>query len=113
MGAKMRIAFASTDGTWVDQHFGSARYFQIFDLNEEACDFVEARRTESYCRGNCEGGFEHLLKALNDCDAIFVVKIGQGAAAFMISQGKRVFEAYGPVKDILDKLLKEGLLEER
>lgn len=109
----MRIAFASIDGTWVDQHFGSARYFQIFEIKEEAYEFVEARRTESYCRGNCEGGFEHLLKALNDCEAVFVVKIGQGAAAFMISHGKRVFEAYGPVKEILEQLLKGDLLEVR
>ncbi|NLL77804.1 MAG: diguanylate cyclase [Clostridiales bacterium] len=109
----MRVAFASIDGTWVDQHFGSARYFQIFDLKEETYEFVEARRTESYCRGNCEGGFEHLLKALDDCDAIFVVKIGQGAAAFMINHGKRVFEAYGPVRVILDRLLNGDLMEGR
>ena len=35
-----RVAFASTDGIQIDQHFGTARYWQIFDLGQTA-EFVE------------------------------------------------------------------------
>jgi len=106
-----RIAFAST-GEYVDQHFGSARYFQIYDLAEDGSrKHVETRIAEAKCRGNCEGGFDHLLQILNDCDAVFVSKIGQSAAAFMISRGKRVFEASGRVEDIIAKLAEENFLE--
>ena len=31
-----RIGLASIDGTVIDQHFGSARYWQIYDLDTEA-----------------------------------------------------------------------------
>jgi len=61
--------------------------------------------------GNCEGGFDHLLQALTDCDAVFAGRIGQSAAAFMISHGKRVFEASGRIEDILAKLTEEKFLE--
>jgi len=107
-----RIAFAAT-GEYVDQHFGSARYFQIYDLADKGeHEHVETRRPEAKCRGNCEGGFEHLLLVLNDCDAVFVSKIGQSAAAFMIGKGKRVFEANGKIEDILAKLAEGNLLNE-
>ncbi|MFV0412829.1 MAG: NifB/NifX family molybdenum-iron cluster-binding protein [Oscillospiraceae bacterium] len=108
----MRIAFASTNGDYVDQHFGSARYFQIFEVEGESSKLVETRTAQPQCQGSCEGGFEGLLQTLADCDAVFVLKIGQGAAAYMISHGKRVFEAYGLVDEILQQLAASNLLEQ-
>jgi nitrogen fixation protein NifX len=106
-----RIGFASIDGTVIDQHFGSARYWQIYDVDKEA-RFVETRKTAAKCQGHCEGGFDHLLSVLEDCDAIFVLKIGQAAAAVMIAKGKRVFEATGEVEEILAQLVGGRLHEE-
>ena len=106
-----RIAFASA-GEYVDEHFGSARYFQVYDLADSGNhEHVETRRTEAKYRGDCEGGFDHILQILNDCDAVFINKIGQSAAAFMIAQGKRVFEASGRLEDIIAQLKKENFLE--
>ena len=31
----MRIGLASIDGAYIDQHFGSARYWQIYDVDSE------------------------------------------------------------------------------
>ena len=106
-----RIGFASIDGSRVDQHFGSARYWQIYDISTKGM-FVEMRKTTAKCQGHCEGGFNHLLEVLDDCDAVFVSKIGQSAAAFMIGKGKRVFEAAGEVEEIITQLIEENLLEE-
>jgi len=104
-----RIAFAST-GEYIDQHFGSARYFQIYDIAGNEHHHVETRTTGGKGQSHCEGGFNHFLEILNDCDAVFIDKIGPGAAAFMIAHGKRVFEASGKVEDIIAKLTKEKLL---
>lgn len=106
-----RIGIASIDGTFIDQHFGSARYWQIYDVDTEA-HFVETRKTAAKCQGHCEGGFGHLLAVLDDCDAIFVLKIGETAAEFMLSKGKRVFEAAGEVDKILDQMVNGRLLED-
>lgn len=108
-----RIALASIDGTYVDQHFGSARIFQVFDVTGDSWTLVESRRTSALCQGSCEGGFEHLLEALGDCDAVFVSRIGPSAAAFMIGHGKRVFEAAGPVEDMLEEIISQGTLDEQ
>jgi predicted Fe-Mo cluster-binding NifX family protein len=108
----MRIAFAGT-GEYVDQHFGSARYFQVYDLADDGTyTAVETRVTAALCQGNCEGGFGHLLKVLDDCDAVFVSKIGQSAAVFMIQNGKRVFEASGKMEEIIAHLISGNVLKE-
>lgn len=106
-----RVAFASIDGASIDQHFGAAHYWQIYDINAKGV-FIETRKTAAKCRGHCEGGFEHLLAMLRDCDAVFVSKIGPQAATFMISKGKRVFEAAGEVNEIISQLIEQDLLKE-
>jgi len=107
-----RVAFASMDGSRVDQHFASARYFQVYDIDGGEYRHVETRKPQAKCQGHCEGGFERLLEALSDCDAVFVSMIGQSAAEFMIGRGKRVFEAEGAVDAIIAELIKGNLLKE-
>jgi predicted Fe-Mo cluster-binding NifX family protein len=108
----IRIAFASIDGTYIDQHFGNARIFQVFDVAGGSYELVESRKIDAFCCGHCEGGFDHLLEALSDCNAVFVGKIGKPAAAFMIQHGKRVFEASGPVEEIIAQIISGNLLDE-
>ncbi len=104
----MRVAFASIDGSYIDQHFGSARWWQIYDVGEDGGVFVETRKSQADHAGHRDGGFHHLLKLLNDCDAVFVSKIGQPAAAFMIQNGIRVFEAEGEVAGIIQEVKNGG-----
>lgn len=106
-----RIAFASIDGTRVNQHFASARYWQIYDIDSQA-HFVETRKPLYLHQGHCEGGFGPLLTLLSDCHAIFVTRIGQAAAIALMRSGKRVFEASGQINDILDQLIRGNLLKD-
>jgi predicted Fe-Mo cluster-binding NifX family protein len=82
----------------------------VYDIEGREYRSIETRKTAAKCQGGCEGGFDHLLKALGDCDAVFVSKIGQGAAAFMIGHGKRVFEAAGEVEEIIARIIEGNLL---
>ena len=105
----VKIAFAAT-GNDIDQHFGSARYWQIYDLADDGTyAHIESRKTAAKCQGGCEGGFDHLAEALKDCGAVFVSKIGPGAAAFMISRGMRIFEAAGGIDEILTRFAENDL----
>lgn len=108
----VRIGLASIDGSYVDQHFGAARYWQIYDIGGDRGTFVETRKTKPSCKGHCEGGFEGIFEVLEDCDALFVSKIGKSAACAMLQKGKRVFEAAGPVEEIVEQIVGQGLLDE-
>ncbi len=108
---KMRIAFASRDNGVIDQHFGSARYWQIYDL-DGGSSFVETRKVPVIYEGHHEGRFRQLLSVLEDCDAVFVSHIGESAAEYMYRHNKRVFEAAGEVSEIITELLSGDLLKE-
>jgi len=109
IGDCMRVAFASLDNNRIDQHFGNARYWQIYDLDGDST-FIETRKVPVSYQGHHEDKFKLLLSVLKDCDAVFVIQIGESALEFMVRNNKRVFEATGKVLLIIRKLLKGNLL---
>ncbi|MCR4690736.1 MAG: diguanylate cyclase [Lachnospiraceae bacterium] len=106
----MRIGFASTDGISVNEHFGHAKYWEIYELNKEA-EFVETRMVRAGCSCHDPGVFDEMLSLLSDCSALVVSRIGEGAAAYVTGKGKRVFEAAGYIEQLAE-ILYEKLAEE-
>ena len=110
-----RIAVASSGGVEVDLHFGHAGEFQIYDVEGDNYRFVESR----YARPSCQhqshntNRFDRIIELLSDCDAIFVSRIGNGAAEYMITNGVRVFEAPYKINEVIQIVLEQKLLEER
>jgi len=73
-----RVAVATKGGGLVDQHFGHAREFLVYDVARDGARLVGRRATDTYCLGG-EGqddALEVSLRALADCDAVLVAKIG-------------------------------------
>jgi nitrogen fixation protein NifB len=73
-----RVGVATKSGGLVDQHFGHAREFLVYDVSRAGVRLVGRRSTEAYCRGG-EGEDDALdvaLRALADCDAVLVAKVG-------------------------------------
>jgi predicted Fe-Mo cluster-binding NifX family protein len=108
-----RVAVASSDGDYVDEHFGNALYYQIYDERDNDWSFIETRKVRPGCGGadGCGGLGCQLAERLSDCEAIFVLRIGETAAAGAIAAGLRVFEAAGPVDDVLTYVSEKGFLE--
>lgn len=111
IGDTMRVAFASYDNTIIDQHFGSARYWQIYDIDSEST-FIETRKIPVTYQEKHELKFNQILTVLEDCEAFFVLQIGESAVAYMILNHKRVFEASGDIQSIAHELIKSDLLNE-
>jgi nitrogen fixation protein NifB len=73
-----RVAVATKAGGLVDQHFGHAREFLVYDVSRAGARLVGRRATDRYCVGG-EGEDDALaaaLRALSDCRAVLVAKIG-------------------------------------
>lgn len=103
-----RIAIASNDGVNVNEHFGRAAFFRIYDVNADGHNFVEVRDAVAACqkqRVHSKTNFDLTLDLLSDCEAILVSRIGEGAAAYIISKGIRVFEVSGNIDAVLDRLV--------
>jgi nitrogen fixation protein NifB len=75
---KILIAVATKGGGRVNEHFGHAKEFQIYELSTAGAKFVGHRRVDLYCQGGFgdEDALETVIRAINDCTAVFVAKIG-------------------------------------
>lgn len=112
-----KLAFASKDGSSVDLHFGLADHFLIFQIDDDGktVRFLENRHTTAACmatccsKGNEEKAFCEVSKQLNDVQAIFVSKIGEGAAQYLEDKGKVVYEAAYPIKPLINKIITDKI----
>ena len=82
-----KVAVASSDGKFVNQHFGRAEKFLIFELKDDGeYEFLELRETAPRCGGSADLK-RKTLDMISDCGIILISQIGPGAANKLISRG--------------------------
>ncbi len=93
----MKVAFATTDGTNVDEHFGRSGKFAVYELTMDGCRFVEIRRfadgrdtaveqTKGMGRMH-DDKVESKVERLADCKIIYLTEIGGPSAARLVRKG--------------------------
>lgn len=99
-----RVAVASTDGKYVNDHFGRARQFLIFEISSTGYQFIESRSNIPSCNPEQadEGGHNKTLKLLADCRAVVVARIGPGVEQVLAAQGIQAFT----IPDFIEEALK-------
>ena len=72
------VAVATKGEGRVNEHFGHAKEFQVYEANAHGAKFVGHRRVDLYCQGGYgeEDALPTIIRALNDCAAVLVAKIG-------------------------------------
>ena len=75
---RILVAVASQDEGKINQHFGHAKEFQIYEASMQGTRFIGHRRVDLYCQGGYdnEDVLPNILRALNDCHAVLASKIG-------------------------------------
>ncbi len=75
---KLLAAVATKGSGRINEHFGHAKEFQVYELSTAGAKFVGHRRVDLYCQGGFgeEDSLATITRALNDCSAVFVAKIG-------------------------------------
>jgi nitrogen fixation protein NifX len=101
-----RIAAASTDGKTINEHFGKASSFLIYDIGKEGSNFIEKRNvTPLNCESeHTEENLASAVEALKDCTAIVTVKIGGPVRRIFEINGISVFEKSDSIDNALAKL---------
>ncbi|GAB7027336.1 NifB/NifX family molybdenum-iron cluster-binding protein [Geotalea toluenoxydans] len=105
----MLIAVASKDGKEINQHFGHAERFLIYDVAGNEAKLVDEKQVERYCSMDQDHPMRaHLLsaiaEALMDCRALVCAQIGQAPQMEMERLGLDVFVTEGPIKPTLVEL---------
>lgn len=100
----MKVAFATTRGTTVDEHFGRAGAFAIYEITPEASEFLELRRlsetdfdtavVETRGMGALhDDAVTDKIAKLADCKIVYFTEIGGPAAAKLVRRGMMPLKA--------------------
>jgi nitrogen fixation protein NifX len=81
----MKIAFTTTDGSMIDQHFGQCESFQIWEVGPEQASFLESVITGEHGSDE-EDRISARAKILADCAIVYTMQIGGPAAAKLVAQ---------------------------
>jgi nitrogen fixation protein NifX len=94
----MKVAFASTRGTTVDEHFGRAGAFAIYNITPQGAEFLELRRVAEgeldtdvvVTRGMGDihdAAIAAKIDKLADAKIVYFTEIGGPSAAKLVRRG--------------------------
>jgi nitrogen fixation protein NifB len=96
----LKIAVASNDGSTVDEHFGRAKAFCIYEVEDDGTSrLVEHREIKP--GAEAAHGSDAAVEQLSDVNAVLVAQIGPNAQGALTRRGIRSFALGGPVDKAL------------
>lgn len=102
---KILVAVATKGGGLVNQHFGHAKEFQVYEVDGTEVRFISHRKVDHYCQGGYgeAATFDNIVKTIADCKAVLVAKIGESPKEKLLQAGIETVEAY----DVIEKVALE------
>lgn len=96
----IRVAVATKGGGLVNQHFGHAKEFQIYEVDDTQALFLETRQATSYCQGGhgAEESLNRIVRLLADCQGVLVSKIGTGPDDRLREAGIEPVQVYDAIE---------------
>jgi len=137
-----KYAVASKSGMLVDQHFGHAGEFYIYESNGKTVKFIEKRLVKNYCNGKAECGvkadhfgqddsvgpnnksgpdvsaddknpaMDSILAAVSDCTCVLALRCGDAPMRKLESLGIDVISTYDRIEDAVLKTAATQLKKE-
>ncbi len=93
---KLQIAVATKSGMIVDQHFGHASEFYVYEYGNGNAVFKEKRAVKQYCNGQeecneAEDKMVNIIATISDCKAVIAMRIGEAPKQQLKSKGILTF----------------------
>ena len=118
------MAVATAGGGVINQHFGHAREFLIYEANSHDVRFISHRKTDLYCSGDetCGDGesvLQKTINALKGCEVVLCSKIGYEPwgmleEAGIMPNGEHAMEAIEEaVAAVYREMGEKGLLDKK
>ena len=95
-GQSMLVAVATKGGGRVNEHFGHAKEFQIYEASSKGVVFVGHRKVEAYCMGGFgeDATLDAVIAALEGVRHVLCAKIGDCPKDMLEAAGIEASDAY-------------------
>jgi nitrogen fixation protein NifX len=106
----MNVAFASSDGVVIDQHFGWAKTFYLYALDKESSKLLNIIDSSKEIEGEKEK-LNYKIEILSDADIIYSTQIGPTASKMVqasgvhpvrVAEGEKIEEAIAKLQEMLN-----------
>lgn len=93
--ARILVAVATQGGGRVNQHFGHAKEFQVYEASAAGVRFIGHRKVDAgYCGGGGDTALEGIIKALVGVEVVLCAKIGECPQDKLVAAGIATSDAY-------------------
>lgn len=101
-----KIAVASSDGKFVNQHFGQINQLYIYEVEDKNYKFIELRKVNIDNSEDHNKKFFSIVNYILDCKIVLVSQIGQKAVRFLAGNGITAFDIEESIDSAIKKLIK-------
>jgi nitrogen fixation protein NifX len=105
---KILVGIVSSDGKNINEHFGRAEKFYIYEIDGNNIEFIEERDAKEY-----SGNWEVHYEILKDCAYIFAGAAGIHPINFFAQKGIRVAAGEGNIEKALKGFIKRRHIIEK
>ena len=93
---RLLVAVATKGGARVNEHFGHAREFQIYEAGPKGIRLIGHRKVDAYCMGGFgeDATLGPTIAALDGIDTVLCAKIGDCPRDALLDAGITVIDAY-------------------
>ena len=106
----MNIAFASTEGELVDQHFGWSKKFYLYKVDKEGYEFLNEIDSSNEPEGEKEK-LDYKIGTISEADIMYCTQIGPTASKMIqssgvhpvrVAEGEKITDAISKMQDMLN-----------
>ncbi len=108
------MAVASKGGGVINEHFGHAREFLVYEASPAGVRFIGHRKTDLYCTGGdtcgeTETALDQIIRSLSGCEAVLCSKIGYEPWEILEAAGIQPNGEHGmePIEDAVAAVYRE------
>ena len=105
----LMVAFASSDGECVNQHFGSAQGFHVYGISGNAAKLMATKSFPKEKKDGNEDKLKPKLAWLHGCDLVYVGSVGGSATKQLIMLGAHPIVVKGgpDIEEVIEELQEE------
>lgn len=101
----MKMAIVSTDGIHVNEHFGKAEKFLIYEATDSGLKLIEERPSIPLSVDDPDHPFDpdrfgKIVEVIKDCERVYMTQIGEMPAEKLKGQGIEPQIFQGAITDI-------------
>lgn len=95
-GVSVLVAIATKGGGRINQHFGHAKEFQVYEVSTRGIEFIGHRKVEEYCQGGWgeDATLDGVIQALEGVDVVLCSKIGDCPKDSLSAAGIRATDEF-------------------